>query len=409
MSGSEQSVDLQALRRTAKVVSVLAWGVAGTIMIYGIPIVYRFLVHHGVPGETAWLLSLAVDGALAVGLIATPILARYGIKGGWVGVLRWVAGFATWALNTAEAWLKPDGPDFGGVFSHTWGPLMMFFAVEAAAYFQRKIADVISRAESEGEAEDETARQADLRRAEEVRRLVAEAEEADRKRATAEAEKQAEQVARRKAEERAAEAEARAEEHAAESRKSAEALERKTDDAEQSVQRYRAALEEVKASARDARTQAAEASELAARNAGQLDEARSVAECATRGKLLAEQELAAVTDARKTVAAELERVSAALARMQQRAEGPARRGGRRDAGSSASVDRKNALALPASPPAGVPAVDGVTPRTVFAVLTAYQAEPSANRARLAELAGTSDRTVRMVLNNLPAGFDLASI
>ncbi|MEV0214327.1 hypothetical protein [Micromonospora sp. NPDC050695] len=137
--------ELASLRGLVRVVSALAWAVALLVMIYGVPIVYRYLVHHGVPKETAWILSLAVDGALAVGLVATPILAQHGVKSGWVGVLRWVAGFATWALNTAESWFATKGPDLGGVFSHSWGPLMMFFAVEAAAYFQRQMGEVINK------------------------------------------------------------------------------------------------------------------------------------------------------------------------------------------------------------------------------------------------------------------------
>lgn len=137
--------ELASLRGLVRVVSALAWGVALLVMIYGVPIVYRYLVHHGVPKQTAWILSLAVDGALAVGLVATPILAQHNVNSGWVGVLRWVAGFATWALNTAESWFAPGGPDLGGVFSHSWGPLMMFFAVEAAAYFQRKMGEVINK------------------------------------------------------------------------------------------------------------------------------------------------------------------------------------------------------------------------------------------------------------------------
>lgn len=150
--------ELASLRGLVRFVSAIAWGVALIVMVYGIPIVYRYLTHHDVPKATAWLLSLAVDGALAVGLVATPILAQHGVKSGWVGVLRWVAGFATWALNTAEAWFNDSGPDLGGVFSHSWGPLMMFFAVEAAAYFQRKMAEVIAK--KRAVLEDGTAKRA---------------------------------------------------------------------------------------------------------------------------------------------------------------------------------------------------------------------------------------------------------
>lgn len=399
------TADLDSLRRTAKVVGLLAWGVAGTIMVYGIPIVYRFLTAHEVPKQTAWLLSIAVDGALAVGLVATPILARYGVKSGWVGVLRWVAGFATWALNTAESWLKSDGPDIGGVFSHTWGPLMMFFAVEGAAYFQRKIAEVIRDEEAKASAADESARREQQQRAEEIRRLRAEAEDAARKAAAAEAQRRAEEAARRKAEERAAMAERRAEDAAEEARKTGEALRRVTADAEQSAGRYRQALAEVQSSARDARAQAAQACEAAAKTAGQLEEARAAADHAKRGQLAAEQQLAAVMESRQAVAGELERVSAALARLQRRAEESPGDGVRKNGTSSAVAGRKRVPALPG----GVPPVEGVTPELVAAVLTAFHAEPDATRKRIAELAGTSDRTVRTVLNNLPSSYQLVPV
>ncbi|MEU7170277.1 hypothetical protein ABZ949_02150 [Micromonospora tulbaghiae] len=178
---ARQERKLTRLRRFVRVVTVLAWTVAIGVMAYGMPIVYRYLTHHDVPKQTAWILSLAVDGALAVGLVATPLLAEHGIKAGWVGILRWFAGFATWALNTADSWSKPSGPDLGGVISHTWGPLAMFFVVEAAAYFQRKMADVVAEYEdklaaAETKVRTEAKELGDLRA--KVRTLTAEVSEA---------------------------------------------------------------------------------------------------------------------------------------------------------------------------------------------------------------------------------------
>ncbi len=127
------SDELERLRSAARVVNRLAWAVVVGIMICRVPIVYGYLSSHDIPKQTAWMLSLIVDGALAVAMVATPLLAQYGVKAGWVGLLRFVAGTATWALNTAGSWTKPDGPDLAGVVSRTWGPVLMFFAVEAAA------------------------------------------------------------------------------------------------------------------------------------------------------------------------------------------------------------------------------------------------------------------------------------
>ena len=131
--------DLDRLVKRSRWVGYFAWAVAVIVMVYGTPIVYTFLTEHAVPGKVAWLLSLAADAALIVGLIATPVLAELDEPAGWVGTLRWVAGFITWGLQTAGSWTAPKGPDVVGVLSHTAGPLLLFFAVEAASSFQRKV------------------------------------------------------------------------------------------------------------------------------------------------------------------------------------------------------------------------------------------------------------------------------
>ncbi|MEU0078491.1 hypothetical protein ABZY58_11395 [Micromonospora tulbaghiae] len=440
--------DLESLRRTARVVSTLAWGVAGTIMIYGIPIVYRFLVHHDVPKQTAWLLSLAVDGALAVGLIATPILARYDIKGGWIGALRWIAGFATWALNTSESWIKPGGPDLGGVFSHSWGPLMMFFAVEGAAYFQRKIAEVIRRLEREQEEKDTARKREAASRADEIRRLTDRAaaaeqklaetnrklDETNRKAAEAEKRAEAEAEARAAAEQKAeedrkrteAEAEVQAEVSAQQRKREAEVWAEQKRNLEAEVQlltnrladaseRYRVAVDEAKNTTRGALEEAAQQSDLASRTLGQLEEARLSAERATADKAAADQQIAALQQAHAALSDELARVSQAHARLARRLEETERKSGsevptsgRRRPGS-ASVpgstrkrigSRSEVPALPL--PANNPTLNGFRPETVAAVLDAYRKEPAASRARAAELSGVSTKTVANVMHAVEA-------
>lgn len=409
--------EIKRIRRTMRVILIFAWGVAIVIMIYGVPIVYRLLVDTDVPKETAWLLSLAVDGALAVGLIATPVLANYGIKAGWVGALRWVAGIATWALNTAGSWLKGDGVS---VFTHSIGPLMMFVAVEAAAAFQRKMSAKIAEKQAEARRVDTTRKTEAARRAEEIRKARAEAEEQTRKRAEAEAALQAEERKRQDAEERAeAEAAGRkkaeeqaaagAEEWAEEARKMSAEIQRLTGQGDDTAGRYRQALDEAKASARDARTEAAQQSEMAAKTAGQLDEAREIAERAVAGRLLAEQQVAALTEAHAAVADELERVRQANVRLQQRAEAA----GRKESEVSASSGRKRTPvlpgAVPVSLPGDVPPVEGASAEVVARVLSAYRANPGGTRQELATAAGVSDRTVRTVLNGLPANHPLLAV
>lgn len=136
--------DLETLQKRTKQIGYVAWFVALAVMIFGTPIVFEFLTEHHIPGEVAWLLSLAADGALIVGLIATPVLAQLGVPAGWVGTLRYVAGFITWALQTAGSWTADGGPDGVGIAAHSFGPVLLFFAVEAASSFQRKVADALT-------------------------------------------------------------------------------------------------------------------------------------------------------------------------------------------------------------------------------------------------------------------------
>lgn len=128
----------------SKQVNYVAWGVAVFVMIYGTPIVFDLATAHGIPGGVAWMLSLAADASLCVGLIATPVLASLSVAAGWVGTLRWVSGLITWALQTGSSWTHPGGVDGVGVAVHTAGPLLLFFAVEAASYFHRKVSAALT-------------------------------------------------------------------------------------------------------------------------------------------------------------------------------------------------------------------------------------------------------------------------
>lgn len=137
------SQDLETIIKRTKQIGAVAWLVAIFVMVYGTPIVYDLATDHGIPAGVAWMLSLAADGALVVGLIATPVLAQLGIPAGWVGTLRWVSGGTTWTLQTLSSWIAPGGPDMVGVGVHSAGPLLLFVVVEAASYFQRKVASAI--------------------------------------------------------------------------------------------------------------------------------------------------------------------------------------------------------------------------------------------------------------------------
>ncbi|GHJ11243.1 hypothetical protein TPA0907_56100 [Micromonospora humidisoli] len=284
-----------------------------------------------------------------------------------------------------------------------WGLVMAVACVAPIVVVRVKM--LTGRTAAEREAEEAAARQA-----EEVTRLRAQLADANRKAADEGAGRRAEETARQQAEERAdaertgrevAEAEAvrEAEERADDNRKSAA-----------EIARLHAQAREVKASARDARTQAAEASEEAARIAGQLDEARAAADRAAAGRAAAEQHAAALTEARQAIADELARVQQAHARLARKAaedgdRKTARKNGRKTVGSSGSGTRKElpavAPTLPPVAPEELPAVPGVSVELTARVVAALQVEPDATQGRLAELARTTDRTVRTVLKHLP--------
>lgn len=141
---SELADELAAVRKTSRVITWMVWACAVGVMVYGIPIVYDLVTAHDAPSSTAWLLSLCADLALAVGLVATPVLARHQQKAGWVGTLRWISGGVILCLQVAEPLTKPGGPDWVGVVTHVVGPILLFAVIEAAAGFQRKMGAVIA-------------------------------------------------------------------------------------------------------------------------------------------------------------------------------------------------------------------------------------------------------------------------
>lgn len=136
--------ELEQIKKKSGWISFVVWAVAVLVMVFGIPIVYELLTAHDVPGQIAWLLSIASDGALVVGLVATPVLATYGLPAGWIGTLRWIAGFITWGLQTLSPFTQKPGPDWIGVVTHSAGPVLLFFVVEGASYFQRRMGEVIT-------------------------------------------------------------------------------------------------------------------------------------------------------------------------------------------------------------------------------------------------------------------------
>ncbi|MEV5211297.1 hypothetical protein AB0K35_27875 [Micromonospora sp. NPDC053740] len=304
---------------------------------------------------------------------------------------------------------------------HTpWGLVMAVVCIAPVVMVRVKALTGKTAAQVEAEAES-------TRRAEDLRKARADLADATRKNADITAKLRAEEVTRKTAE---GQAEA---EHAARTKAEADAVrarneheafrlavaeeqaeadtgfraevDRLTAAHNDTTERLRSTLDEVRASARDARAQAAEASEHAARTAGQLDEARAIAERALADKLTAEQRTAAVQESRQAVVDELERVRAAHDRLARKVDDAARKNTPSAVPAPRRNTRKGVTAGPAPIPLAavenVPAVDGVNPELVARVIAAWKTEPDAKNPRLAQLARTSDRTVRKVLNNVP--------
>lgn len=301
-----------------------------------------------------------------------------------------------------------------------WGLVMAVACIAPIVLVRMKA--LTGKTAAEREAAEESAR-----KAEDLRKARADLADATRKntdltaklraeesaRKVAEGNAEAEQAARKKAEADAERARndhevfrvAVAEEQAEADTQFRAEIERLTAAHDDTTGRLRSTLDEVRASARDARTQAAEASEQAAKTVGQLEEARTLAERAIADKLTAEQHAEAVQEARQAVMDELERVRASHDRLARKVDDATRKATPSAVPPRTRNARKSVTATPAPVPVAevedVPAVEGVNPELVARVIAAWKTEPGARNPRLAEIARTSDRTVRKVLNNVP--------
>lgn len=145
MTRTEVLAELEGLQRTSRTVNRAVWGVAVGVMVYGAGNVTGLLVSHGVHAAIAWMLSPMVDLGLIVALVGGRALDRYGVRAGWLTVLRWTAGLMTWSLNVAGPALAPGGVDAVGVLIHSCGPVLLLVVAEAAASVQRGIAATTDR------------------------------------------------------------------------------------------------------------------------------------------------------------------------------------------------------------------------------------------------------------------------
>ncbi|MEV0005888.1 hypothetical protein AB0H28_26885 [Micromonospora sp. NPDC050980] len=170
------------------------------------------------------------------------------------------------------------------------------------------------------------------------------------------------------------------------------------DAAEQAERDYQDTLAEARLDARAAHDRVAELDETVRALRAQLDESQRFAERQANLRARAEQEAQAIIDARDGLVNELERTRRALARAQERAETSAGR----QPEIARPAPRKSLASVPATLPENLPEVDKVRPETVAIVLFARAENPGAKQTELAEITGISDRTIRKVLNAVPA-------
>lgn len=347
---------------------------------------------HFAPG-IAWIFPVMLD--------VYVITAFH--KRRWLDV---IVSFSLMLFAQAAVHLVPVWIDFEAGEQAPWGLVLAVSCIAPIVVVRVKALTGKTAAEREAEERDNRlaadARKARDEAAEATRKAAEEraAREAEeRKRKAAEERAESEAAARRGAEERATtEAEGRAEERA---------------ESEAEIARLIRHAEEVQASARAAREQAAEQSEQAARIAGQLDEARGAAERAVADKMAAEQRADALAGSREALVDELAKARQVIARLQQRLEAEGRKS-RPVSGSSgrkkpAVVPPSSSGSLPSSVPGGLPPVEGVSSALVARVISAFRAAPTATQKELAAAAKTTDRTVRSVLNQIPADHPVLAI
>ncbi|MFF0249588.1 hypothetical protein [Streptosporangium sandarakinum] len=145
LSHADLSAELEGLHKTSQTVNRAVWGVAVGVMVYGAGNVTGLLVTHSVHPAIAWMLSPMVDLGLIVALVGGRALDRYGVRAGWLTVLRWTAGLMTWSLNAAGPAMAPGGADGVGMLIHSCGPVLLLVVAEAAASVQRGITAATDR------------------------------------------------------------------------------------------------------------------------------------------------------------------------------------------------------------------------------------------------------------------------
>jgi uncharacterized protein DUF2637 len=127
---------------------------------------------------TAPILPIVVDAAVVIVVRLDATVSRLGERGGrWPGILRWLTGCMTLALNIGDSALKGDKV---GVAVHAVAPMLLIVTAEAALAYRRAISRALDRIDREQREADERERREHREQVERERRERAEREQAER-------------------------------------------------------------------------------------------------------------------------------------------------------------------------------------------------------------------------------------
>lgn len=257
------------LRTAERTLAKGTWAITFGAVLFSVLTVTP-LVEMVTPDRWRWtapILPLVVDAAVIIVIRLDSTISRLGGSGGfWPGLLRWMTGAMTLALNVGNSALHGDKV---GVAVHSVAPLLLIVTAEAALSYRRAITRALDRIAAEAEAAEERAK---AERAAEAER---ERVERERERAAAEAaekekrdhEERLEQQ-RQEAEERRLREEREHERQLEQDRLDREAKEREAQRVHQwrieQERTARAAAERAEAAAREERERAAELARQAA-------------------------------------------------------------------------------------------------------------------------------------------------
>ncbi|MEV7500663.1 DUF2637 domain-containing protein [Streptomyces sp. NPDC093018] len=156
-------------RSAERALSGGTWLIVCGAMLFSVLTVTPLMAEH-TSDRWAWtapILPLVVDAAVVIVVKLDDVLARLGGHGGrWPIVLRWMTGFMTLALNTADSALKKD---LVGVAVHSVAPLLLIVTAETSLAYRRAIARAVAALEAEQKAERERREQAARERAAQAR------------------------------------------------------------------------------------------------------------------------------------------------------------------------------------------------------------------------------------------------